>query len=568
MANFTPAFLDEVLARADIVELIARHVELKKAGSNMMGLCPFHHEKTPSFSVSPDKQLYYCFGCGKGGGAFQFLMEHDGYTFPEAVEYLAEKAGLEVPKGDARPEDEQRRQRARELLARAADAFARALASGTGKSARSYIERRNLPDDIVRHYRLGFAPGGYGFLEKCFAKDPRTLAQLEAVGLLFRNDRGGYGDRFRDRLMFPICDRRGHIAGFGGRILGDGEPKYLNSPETAFFHKSDLLYGLAEHRDHIRRRKQLVVVEGYMDVLMLAAHELPIALAPLGTAISERQIREIFRLDDSPIFCFDGDRAGRQAAWRALERMLAQLTAELSPRFLYLPEGEDPDSLVQKIGSDGFVQQMDKTRPVLETWLTGLKNMAGKGAEGRARMAKKADQMLSQVNDSYLRQAWRQEVESATGIRLRTARSRAGQRKAVQPRGYSLEEKFLAALIQNPKRFNALPEDAGQFLLDGGWLHDVYTRAFGHSDQQTAAFIKGLIRAFPDDEPRISRWAVEAPVSESDFSDLLLAVQVNDLRQRIDQAHGDVMKVVKLKQELEELKSEQLRRSRSAHDKG
>lgn len=568
MANFTPAFLDEVLARTDIVELIARHIELKKAGSNMMGLCPFHHEKTPSFSVSPDKQLYYCFGCGKGGGAFQFLTEHDGYSFPEAVEYLAEKAGMEVPKSDARPEDEQRRQRARELLAKVADAFARVLASGKGKLARDYIERRGLPETIVQHYKLGLAPGGYGFLEQCFGKSRSVLTQLEAVGLLFKNDRGSYGDRFRDRLVFPIRDRRGHVVGFGGRILGDGEPKYLNSPETPYFHKADLLYGFSEHRDHIRKRKQLLIVEGYMDVLMLAAHKLPIALAPLGTAIGERQIREIFRLNDSPVFCFDGDKAGRQAAWRALERMLPLLTSELSPSFLYLPEGEDPDSLVQKIGAEGFVQQMADARPVLETWLKGLKNLAGQGAEGRARMAKKADQMLSQMNDAYLRQAWRQEVESATGIKLQTVQGQPQERKISQPQRDSLEEKFLAALIQNPKRFKALPEEANQILLDAGSLSAVYTRAFDHSDQQADVIIKQLIRDFPDDEQRISRWANETAISDSEFSDLFLAVQVNTLRRRVDQAHGNVVEMVRLKQQLEELKSEQLRRSRSAHGKG
>ena len=568
MANFSPAFLDEVLARSDIVELIARHIKLKKAGSNMMGLCPFHHEKTPSFSVSPDKQLYYCFGCGKGGGAFQFLTEHDGYSFPEAVEYLAEKAGLEVPKDDSRPEDDQRRQRARELLAKTAEAFAKALASGKGKAARDYIEKRGLPEVIVNHYKLGYAPSGYGFLQQSFGSDNRTLAQLEAVGLLFKNDRGSYGDRFRDRLQFPIRDRRGHVVGFGGRILGDGEPKYLNSPETPFFHKADLLYGFSEHRDHIRKRKQLLVVEGYMDVLMLAAHELPIALAPLGTAIGERQIREIFRLHDSPAFCFDGDRAGRQAAWRALERMLPLLTSELSPSFLYLPEGEDPDSLVQKVGADDFVQQMADARPVLETWLKGLKNLAGQGAEGRARMAKKADQMLAQMTDAYLRQAWLQEAEKATGIKMQTAHGRPQERKVRQPQGGSMEEKFLAALIQKPSRFKDLPEDARQIFLDAGRLSEVYTRAFDHSDQQADVIIKRLIRDFPDDEQRISRWANETAISDPDFSGLLLAVQVNAQQRRIDQAHGNVMEMVELKRQLAELKAEQLRRSRSAHDKG
>jgi len=568
MASFTPAFLDEVLARTDIVELIARRVELKKAGANLMGLCPFHHEKTPSFSVSPDKQLYYCFGCGKGGGAFQFLMEHDGYSFPEAVEYLAEKAGMELPRREARPEDEQRRQQARDLLDGAAGAFVRMLESGNGKPARAYLKKRGLPAEIIQRYRLGYAPPGYGFMQRVFGRDARVMAQLEQAGLLFKNDHGGYGDRFRERIMFPICDRRGRVVGFGGRVLGDGTPKYLNSPETPLFHKADLLYGFSEHRDHIRRQKRLLVVEGYMDVLMLAAKGLPLALAPLGTAIGERQIREIFRLCDHPVFCFDGDRAGRQAAWRALERMLPLLTSEQSPRFLYLPEGEDPDSLVRKIGAEAFIRQMDEARPVLETWLAGLKNIAGQGAEGRARMAKRADKMLARMHDGYLRQAWRQEVEAVTGIRLQTEGTRP-QRKTPGPvRGTGLEEKFLAALIQQPARFRALPEDARQFLLDDDGLSAVYTRAFDHADQQTDAFIQRLVRDVPDEAQRISRWAVAAPVGDAEFSDLLLAVRINELRRRIAQTRGDVARVVAMKQQLEALKSEQLRRSRGTDDKG
>ena len=417
MANFPPSFLDEVLSRTDIVKIIARHVELKKSGSNLMGLCPFHNEKTPSFSVSPDKQLYYCFGCGKGGGAFQFLMDHDGYAFPEAVEYLAEKAGIEVPQTTRADPDEQARHRqAQDLLSKASDAFARNLRSESGSGARAYLKQRGLPEEIVRDYGLGYVPQGYGFMQKVFGEDKRTLTQLEAVGLLFKGEHG-YGDRFRDRLMFTIRDRRGHVVGFGGRVLGEGEPKYLNSPETAWFHKSDLLYGFSEHRDHIRKEKQLLIVEGYMDVLALAAFGLKIGLAPLGTAIGERQIREIFRLHEAPVFCFDGDRAGRQAAWRALERMLPLLKAELTPKFLYLPEGEDPDSLLNLEGADAFkVRLQEQPKPVLDTWLMGLKLLAGQGADGRARMAKKADVMLASMNDIVLSKVWRQRAEKDMGI--------------------------------------------------------------------------------------------------------------------------------------------------------
>jgi DNA primase len=537
MAHFPADFLDEVLARTDIVELISRHVQLKKSGNNFMGLCPFHHEKSPSFSVSADKQLYYCFGCGKGGGAFQFLIEHDGYSFPEAVEYLAEKAGLAVPKIQAADDGEvERRKRAMALLDKAATLFSTALSAPEGKAGMDYFRRRKLPEAVIKKYRLGYAPPGYGFLEKALGRDARVLAQLEAVGLLFKGERG-YADRFRGRVMFPITDRRGQVVGFGGRILDAGEPKYLNSPETAFFHKSDLLYGFFEHRDEIRSRKLLVVVEGYMDVLAMAAHGLPVGLAPLGTAIGERQVRELLRLSFEPIFCFDGDRAGRQAAWRALERMLPVLSAEHAPRFLYLPEGEDPDSLLQSEGAETFAKRLENdAQPVLETWLAGLRNLAGSGPEGRARMAKKADAMLAAMSDDYLRQAWRQEAEKATGLSLKqgAVMRPAPRRPVAGPNpGNSLRERFVAALVQKPSRIGLLPQDSDKFFLDDQGLSLIYTRALQLAASEKHP-IQILVTEFPEDE-RIPRWANQDETSDEEFSGLLLAIQQEEIKRRLKQ---------------------------------
>jgi len=562
MAHFPPAFLDEVLARTDLAEIIGRHVELKRSGNNLMGLCPFHHEKSPSFSVSIDKQLFYCFGCGKGGGAFQFLMDHDGYSFPEAVEYLAEKAGLEVPKESAsQPGDQEKRNRALEMLAGVADIFVRQLQGEKGAPARDYLKRRKLPDEIVRKYRLGFAPAGYGFMQHCFGNDNRTAAQLEAIGVLFKGD-NGYVDRFRNRLIFPIRDRRGKVVGFGGRIMGDEKTaKYLNSPETPFFHKSDLLYGFSEHRDEIRKRKMLLVVEGYMDVLALAAHDLPIALAPLGTAIGERQILEILRLHDAPVFCFDGDRAGRQAAWRALERMLPQLKAEHSPKFLYLPEGEDPDSLIDKEGREAFSGRIEsESRPVLETWLTGLENIAGSGADGRARMAKKADAMLATMQDDYLRQAWRQEVEKRTGISLHRAGSAGGREPSKAPRqtvsrtpANITQDTFLAGLIQKPSRFAELPPEAKEFLLDSEPSRLLYSRAFSlaGSEAEKNERIAGILQhEFPDQS--ISRWINQEPVSDMEFAGVVLALQISYKRHMASQVR-DIATKTKLGHEIKAL---------------
>ena len=552
MAHFAPAFLDEILARTDLAEIIGRHVELKRSGSNLMGLCPFHNEKSPSFSVSADKQLYYCFGCGKGGGAFQFLMEHDGYSFPEAVEYLAEKVGLEVPKESAsQPGDQEKRNRALELLAKVADVFVRQLAGEKGEIARDYLKQRKLPEEIVRRYKLGFAPAGYGFMQHCFGSDGRTSAQLESIGVLFKGD-NGYVDRFRNRLIFPIRDRRGKTVGFGGRILADEKSaKYLNSPETPFFHKSDLLYGLSEHRDEIRKRKLLLIVEGYMDVLALAAHGLPIALAPLGTAIGERQILETLRLHDQPVFCFDGDRAGRQAAWRALERMLPVLKSEHSPKFLYLPEGEDPDSLVAKEGQEAFEARIESdSRPVLETWIQGLKNIAGSGADGRARMAKKADTMLATMQDDYLRQAWRQEVESVTRIQLQKKGDRrpsSNVSRSVSARSpvNLRQEEFMAGLLQKPARFKQLPPEAKEFLLDGEEVQLLYTRAFALADSEAEKIERQLQQEFPEDQ-NVSRWINQEPLSDLEFAIVVLDMYEGYLQKRIAEVAGNFAETSRL----------------------
>ncbi|GAV19653.1 DNA primase [Mariprofundus micogutta] len=574
MANFPPAFLDEVLSRADLVEVISRHVELKKSGSNMMGLCPFHHEKSPSFSVSPDKQLYYCFGCGKGGGTFQFLMEHDGYSFPEAVEYLAEKVGMEVPKDtQTQPGDEARQKKAYDMLARASEAMSRALASPGGSKAAEYLQQRELPAAIIRDYGIGYTPDGYGFMNKVFGDDARTNAQLEAVGLLFKGERG-YGDRFRNRLMFTIRDRRGRVVGFGGRVIGVGEPKYLNSPETKWFHKSELLYGFSEHRDSIRKARQLVVVEGYMDVLALAAHDLKIGLAPLGTAIGERQIREIFRLCDSPVFSFDGDRAGRQAAWRALERMMPLLKAELTPRFLYLPEGEDPDSLLKLEGADAFRKRLsDEGKPVLETWLLGLKNLAGQGADGRARMAKKADAMLATMTDTYLRQAWQQEVERATGISLQQQR-RQPTPTAEAPRPVlelnTVEERFISALMQKPERFKNLPEIAHNFFTGNEGIVSLYLRAFSiiaDAKDYNTDIARQLTQEFPDSQTLISRWVNQATVQDIEYESLLLDMESNDIRLRLKRG-PNLNESVRLQQRLKELQGQQRKLTEQLNDTG
>ncbi len=568
MAQFSTTFLDELLSRADIVELIGRHVDLKPSGANMMGLCPFHHEKTPSFSVSTDKQIYYCFGCGKGGNAYRYLMEHDGYAFPEAVEFLANKVGMPMPERQvANPHEEAKKKAGLGLLQQVADVFHRTLAGEQGGKARAYFERRKLPQAIINNYQLGFAPAGYGFMQRCFGTDTKTLQQLERIGVLIKNERG-YADRFRDRIMFPIRNKNGQVVGYGGRILDDGEPKYLNSPETDFYHKSDLLYGFSEHRDYIRKHKLLVVVEGYMDVLAMAAHELPCALAPLGTAITEQQLQNILRLHGEPIFCFDGDRAGRQAAWRAIERMLPHLKSEHSPRFLYLPDGADPDSLLQEEGKVAFEKRLrEDARPMLETLVKGLKNIAGDGAEGRARMAKKADTMLSTMTDDYLRQAWQGEIEKISGVNLihqkpnNFAANRRNQTALKPQRPLSVapmkHDRFMASLLQDSKRFSQLPDDAYDFFIDNHPFKSLYTRAFSLAgdDDNTLEITAQLMREFPDNQD-IARWVNLPIVEDAEFQMLLIDMHMSYLDGLRGRAEGLTV-IMRLNEELKALRAQQ-----------
>ncbi|MDX8397457.1 MAG: DNA primase [Mariprofundaceae bacterium] len=535
MAIFSESFLDEVLSRSDLVQVIGMHVELKRSGSNFMGLCPFHHEKSPSFSVSADKQFYHCFGCGKGGDAFQFLIEHHGYSFPESVEFLAEKAGLEVPRDsnvDQAKEQQQaaKRQRALDLLSQVSECFVKALDGDLGAQARSYIKQRGLPEHIVKDYQLGFAPDGYGFMQAQFNADGQRLKQLESIGMLFKGEHG-YADRFRGRLMFPIKDRRGAVVGFGGRVMGDGSPKYLNSPDTPFYHKSEVLYGFSEHRDAIRKAKLLIVVEGYMDVLALAAHGLPLAVASSGTAMGEKQLRDVFRLCDSPVFCFDGDKAGYQAAWRVIERMLPLLKPEYKPRFLYLPDGEDPDSLLKKEAKASFEMRIKtQAKPALETWLLGLQNLAGSGADGVARMAKKADEMLLKMSDEYLRQAWQQNVEQRTGIHLqkqpkKRAFSVPKRRAKIQLVENMLHDSFMVGILQEPSRLRGLPYEAEGFMFDKELYNRIYTRVSQAQDSEeydSITWARQLQREFPEAASDIARWMNQEAVLDVEFASVVL----------------------------------------------
>jgi len=408
-------FIQTLLSRVDIVEVIDRYVPLKKAGANYVACCPFHSEKTPSFSVSQSKQFYHCFGCGAHGTAVGFLMEYGGKAFPDAVEELARDAGLEVPRVE-RPGEREKRDEAQDLneILLAAARFYRAQLKETSRAI-EYLKSRGLTGEIAARFGVGYAPDAWQGLEAVFPK--YDAPELDAAGLVINGDGGKRYDRFRDRVMFPIHDSRGRVIGFGGRVMGAGEPKYLNSPETPVFSKGRELYGLYLARNAIRDAGRVVVVEGYMDVVALAQHGIEYAVATLGTATTPTHVQKLFRLTDTVVFCFDGDAAGRKAAWRALENALPVLADGKNAVFLFLPDGEDPDDYVRKRGRAAFEQAQQSAVPWSEFLLAELAaRHSPTSAEGRAALVAAARPHLAAINAPVLAAILRRRLSELSGL--------------------------------------------------------------------------------------------------------------------------------------------------------
>jgi len=391
-------FIDELLARVDIVDLIDASVPLKKAGRNHSACCPFHDEKTPSFTVSQDKQFYHCFGCGAHGTAIGFLMEYERLDFLDAVRDLAAHVGMEIPQGSYSASSTQNDSKPLyELMQQVANFYRQQLKEHPkGSQAIDYLKARSLSGETAAEFNVGYAPPGWDTLQKHFGSD--NVQPLATTGMLIKKDSGGHYDRFRERIMFPIRDSRGRVIGFGGRVLGDDTPKYLNSPETPLFHKGKALYGLFEARQANRDIQRLLIVEGYMDVVMLAQHGIRYAVATLGTATTVEHLELMFRTTSEVVFCFDGDRAGRDAANRALENTLPVMQAGRQARFLFLPDGEDPDSLVQKEGKEALEARIDAAAP-LSTYLYDhlAKQVDMSSIDGQARLVELARPHLNKL---------------------------------------------------------------------------------------------------------------------------------------------------------------------------
>ena len=413
-------FIDELLAKVDIVDIIDEQVPLKKGGANYMACCPFHKEKTPSFSVSPTKQFYHCFSCGAHGSAIGFVMEHQGLSFPEAVQFLADRVGMVVPKvrgqndnPEVRAERKKKQQTLEETTAAAADFYAQQLKFNP--TAKAYLDKRGLSAEVIAHYGLGYAPDGWQPLAQVFQPYPNTA--LVDTGMVIDNE-GRHYDRFRHRIMFPIRNPRGQVIGFGGRVLDDSKPKYLNSPDTPLFDKGKNLYGLYEGRAAVKEAERILVVEGYMDVVALAQFGVGYGVAALGTATTAEHVKILMRQADSIYFCFDGDSAGRKAAWRALENALPQLKDDKSLHFLFLPEEHDPDSYIRAYGKAQFEDALlNQSKPLSEYFWEHLSDGINLNTqEGKAELVKTSSPLLTQITAPALAYLLKQRLSELVGI--------------------------------------------------------------------------------------------------------------------------------------------------------
>ncbi len=486
---FPSRFLDELRSRVGLAEVIGRRVRLQRRGREYLGLCPFHNEKTPSFTVNEEKGFYHCFGCGAHGDVIGFAMAAENLSFPEAVERLAAEAGLEVPR--ASPEErarERRRASLYDVIEAACAWFEAQLRGAAGRAAREYLAGRGLDEAAITRFRLGFAPeqprGRPSALAQALGARGIDIGRLIEAGLLVQPEDGRAPyERFRGRIIFPIADRRGRIIAFGGRLLGPGEPKYLNSPDTPLFRKGEVLYGLAQARAALRDGAALVVTEGYMDVIALVRAGFAGAVAPLGTALTEAQLRELWRVADEPVLCFDGDAAGQRAAGRAAERALPLLRPGKSLRFAFMPAGEDPDSLLAGQGAPAMRRILDGARPLVEVlWELEYAMRPTDTPERRADLESRLERRVRAIADRAVQQQYRNafrrrvwEAFAAAGPRRRGTRDRRPGTAAAAAGGLGAaiaanlrrrQQIVLAALVNHPELIEEFAEELVAIELD------------------------------------------------------------------------------------------------------
>ncbi len=520
------SFKQELLHRVDIVDVIERYVPLKKGGSNYLACCPFHTEKTPSFTVSPTKQFYHCFGCGVHGNAISFLMEYQGLGYVEAVKDLAESVGMKMPEFEPRVKQSESGPDLYAIMEQAGDYYREQLK--TSPRAIEYLKGRGLTGKIAARFGIGYAPEGWQNLEGVFQNYADNA--LKDAGLVIDAEGGRRYDRFRDRIMFPILNQRGSVIAFGGRVLGEGEPKYLNSPETPLFEKGQELYGLPQARPAIRAAGRVIVVEGYMDVVALAQHGIEYAVATLGTATSPVHVQKLLRQTDEVVFCFDGDAAGRKAAWHALEVSLPYLADNKTVRFLFLTPEHDPDSFVREEGSKAFERKLGEARPLSEFLLDELKARVEPGtAEGRSRLVHEAKPLLQRLSAPALRlqllraladAAAMGQEDAARIMEIRVARAYdtrpapQGAPRAAQLPRRKREHRLLQCLLAKP----ALARELPQAMLEADSLEGRMLFAVADFCRQNPQAQGGeLIEHFKDTEFAAALAAVQAALLETRF---------------------------------------------------
>jgi DNA primase len=546
------SFIEELLGRIDIVELVERHVPLKRSGREFHACCPFHDEKTPSFTVSPQKQFYHCFGCGAHGSAIGFLMNYEGLEFVDAVEELARQAGLTVPhEASSRP--------------RPADGLYEVLEAASRyyqeqlrlhREATDYLKARGLSGEITLEYGIGFAPPGWNNLAGRLGGEAAKQALLERAGMLSQG-KNGFFDKFRQRIMFPIHDRRGRVIAFGGRAIGDDGPKYLNSPETELFHKGRELYGLYLARKAASRLERLIVVEGYMDVVALAQFGFRDTVATLGTAVTGDQVEQVFRAADEVLYCFDGDRAGRQAAWRALESTLPRLREGRQARFLFLPEGEDPDTMVRAQGTEAFARLLESAQPLSEFFFSHFSAQVDLDSiDGRARLVELARPELMKLPEGVYRDMMMERLEKLAQHRFaqapgrprtdRPARRRAHDSAKMQRTPLRLA---LAHLVQNPSLAATIPARPvlPECDLPGMEIfREVVDFCDKHPNMSTAQLLE-LWRDHPA-QPHLrtlATWPLEGEAGQQaqEFGDALTSLELQWTEARIENMPGRVLEL-------------------------
>lgn len=552
MAGRIPrVFINDLLARTDIVDLIDVRVKLKKQGKNFHACCPFHNEKTPSFTVNGEKQFYHCFGCGAHGNAIDFLMNYDRLEFVESIEELATMHGLEVPYeagSGPSPLERHQRQTLYQLMESLNGFYQHSLKLNDAQRARDYISGRGLSQDVIDHFAIGYAPPGWDNVLKRFGANSDDRDSLMEAGMLVKNDKGRTYDRFRDRMMFPIRDKRGRVIGFGGRVLGNDTPKYLNSPETTIFHKGRQLYGLFEAQKNHPQPARLLVVEGYMDVVALAQFGIDYAVASLGTSTTAEHIQLLFRTTDTVICCYDGDRAGREAAWRALETALPYMNDGHQLRFMFLPDGEDPDTLVRKEGKAAFEARMEQATP-LSTFLFDslLPQVDLSTRDGKARLSTLALPLISQIPGETLRIYLRQELGNKLGIlddrqleKLMPKQAASGAAPVAPQLKRTTMRVLIALLLQNPHLAAMVPSLQGleQSKMAGLPLFvELVTRCNENPGLTTGQLLE-LYRGTNFSQPleTLATWnhMIVDEEAEAVFQDSLASIYDSALEQRLE----------------------------------